>query len=138
MLRVCRTVCLCHNQRFNLIREASYVSNMLDFFISSAWAQEAAGPSPQAGMFNIIFLVVLLVLFYFLLIRPQQKRAKEHRKLVEGLQKGDEVMIEGGIMGRITELAESSMTMEISENVEIKVRRQSIASVLPKGTLEKL
>ncbi|ABA58809.1 MULTISPECIES: preprotein translocase subunit YajC [Nitrosococcus] len=111
---------------------------MLDFFISSAWAQEAAGPSPQAGMFNIIFLVVLLVLFYFLLIRPQQKRAKEHRKLVEGLQKGDEVMIEGGIMGRITELAESSMTMEISENVEIKVRRQSIASVLPKGTLEKL
>jgi preprotein translocase subunit YajC len=73
-----------------------------------------------------------------LLIRPQQKRAKEHRKLVEGLQKGDEVMIESGIMGRITELADSAVTLKISENVEIKVRRQSVASVLPKGTLEKL
>lgn len=114
------------------------MSNMLDFFISSAWAQEPAGLSPATGIFNIIFLVVLLVLFYFLLIRPQQKRTKEHRKLVEGLQKEDEVMIEGGIMGRITELAESSMTMEISENVQIKVRRQSVASILPKGTLEKL
>jgi preprotein translocase subunit YajC len=73
-----------------------------------------------------------------LLIRPQQKRAKEHRKLVEGLQKGDEVMIESGIMGRITELTDSAVTLKISENVEIKVRRQSVASVLPKGTLEKL
>jgi preprotein translocase subunit YajC len=73
-----------------------------------------------------------------LLIRPQQKRAKEHRKLVEGLQKGDEVMLEGGIMGRLTELSDSAVALKISENVEIKVRRHSVASVLPKGTLEKL
>jgi preprotein translocase subunit YajC len=89
-------------------------------------------------LFNIIFLVVLLLLFYFLLIRPQQKRTKEHRKLVEGLQKGDEVMLEGGIMGRLSELSDNAVALEISENVEIKVRRQSVASVLPKGTLEKL
>lgn len=114
------------------------MSTVLDFFISSAWAQEQAAPPPQAGMFNIIFLLILLVLFYFLLIRPQQKRAKEHNKLVEGLQRGDEVMTEGGIMGRITELAESVVTLEVSNSVEIKVRRHSIASVLPKGTLEKL
>ncbi|ADE15446.1 preprotein translocase, YajC subunit [Nitrosococcus halophilus Nc 4] len=114
------------------------MSTVLDLFISSAWAQEPAAAPPQAGLFNIIFLLVLLVLFYFLLIRPQQKRAKEHNKLVEGLQKGDEVMTEGGIMGRITELAESVVALEVSENVEIKIRRQSVASVLPKGTLEKL
>lgn len=111
--------------------------NVLDFLVPPAWAQSQPAP-PAAGLFNIIFLLVLLVLFYFLLIRPQQKRTKEHRKLVEGLQKGDEIMTDGGIMGRITGLAENAVVLEISENVEIKVRRQSIASVLPKGTLDKL
>lgn len=82
--------------------------------------------------------MVLIVLFYFLLIRPQQKRAKEHTKLVEGLRTGDEVMTEGGLMGRITDLADNAVTLEVSENVKIKMRRQSITSVLPKGTLEKL
>lgn len=116
------------------------MSSIVDIFISSAWAQggPAAGSQPSTALFNIIFLVVLLLLFYFLLIRPQQKRAKEHRKLVDSLQKGDEVMIEGGIMGSITELADNAVALKISENVEIKVRRQSVASVLPKGTLEKL
>lgn len=111
--------------------------DVLDLFITPAWAQGQSAP-PQAGLLNIIFLVVLLVLFYFLLIRPQQKRAKEHTKLVEGLQKGDEVMTEGGLMGRIIELSDNSVTLEISENVEVKMRRQSVSSVLPKGTLEKL
>lgn len=113
------------------------MSDVLDFLIAPAWAQGQAMP-PQTGLLNIAFLVILLILFYFLLIRPQQKRTKEHAKLVEGLQKGDEVMTEGGLMGRITDLSDNSVTLEISENVEVKMRRQSISSVLPKGTLEKL
>jgi preprotein translocase subunit YajC len=118
--------------------EASNVSSILDLFVSSAWAQVQPGPQPPGALFNIIFFVSLLFLFYFLLIRPQQKRAKEHRKLVEGLQKGDEVMIESGIMGRLTELSDTAVVLEVSNDVNIKVRRQSVASVLPKGTLEKL
>jgi preprotein translocase subunit YajC len=115
------------------------VSSILDLFVSSAWAQGQPGPQPPGGaLFQIIFFVALLLLFYFLLIRPQQKRAKEHHKLVEGLQKGDEVMIEGGIMGRLIDLSDTTVVLEISKDVNIKVRRQSIASVLPKGTLEKL
>ncbi|BAW80004.1 preprotein translocase subunit YajC [Candidatus Nitrosoglobus terrae] len=114
------------------------MSSMLDFFVSSAWAQGQPGPQPPGVLFNVIFFASLLLIFYFLLIRPQQKRVKEHRKLVDGLQAGDEVMIEGGIMGRLMELSDTTAVVEISEDVNIKVRRQSVASVLPKGTLERL
>ncbi|CAB1274752.1 preprotein translocase subunit YajC [Candidatus Nitrosacidococcus tergens] len=112
--------------------------SILDFFISSAWAQEQAAPQPPGLLFNLFFFLSLLLLFYFFLIRPQQRRAKEHTKLLEGLKAGDEVMIDSGIMGRLVELSDNTAVLEISEGVNIKVRRPSINAVLPKGTLEKL
>ncbi|WP_052368375.1 preprotein translocase subunit YajC [Algiphilus aromaticivorans] len=80
-------------------------------------------------------LILLVVVFYFLLIRPQMKRNKEHRNMIASLSKGDEVITGGGLAGRINELGEHFVSVEIAENVIIKVQKQSIASVLPKGSL---
>jgi preprotein translocase subunit YajC len=109
----------------------------MSFFISNAMAE--AGASSQPGIFEVLFpFIILFVVFYFLLIRPQSKRAKEHRKLVEALAKGDEVMTQGGIYGKITEVGEEALTVEIADNLQVKVQRAAVASVLPKGTLKTL
>lgn len=105
----------------------------LDFFIASAYAQDAGQPS---GLMSFLPLIVIFIIFYFLLIRPQMKRAKEHRKLVAELSNGDEVVTNGGVLGRITNVGESFVTLELSENVKIKVQRHAIASVMPKGTIK--
>ena len=105
---------------------------LLDFFISSAHAQDA---SPTGGLMSFLPLIVIFVIFYFLLIRPQMKRAKEHKNLVSQLGKGDEVVTNGGLLGRITNVGESFVTVELAENVQIKVQRHAIASVMPKGTI---
>jgi preprotein translocase subunit YajC len=109
---------------------------MLDFLISPAHAAGEAAGSP--GMMDFAFPVVLLVLFYFMLIRPQQKKAKEHRTMQEALAKGDEVVTDGGLMGKIVSITDNAIAVEIADNIEVKVRRESINSVLPKGTLKKL
>ena len=106
---------------------------ILDFFISSAHAQDAA---PTGGLMSFLPLIIIFIIFYFLLIRPQMKRAKEHRKLVAELATGDEVVTNGGLLGRITDVGESFVTMELADNVTIKVQRQAIASVMPKGTIK--
>lgn len=109
----------------------------MNFFISDAMA-EAAPAAQQAGggaSFQMILFVGMIILLYFLMIRPQVKRQKEHGKLVEALTKGDEVQTEGGMLGKITHLGEDFAKIEIADGVEIKVRRQSVAAVLPKGTL---
>ncbi len=106
---------------------------ILDFFISSAYAQDA---SPQGGLMSFLPLIVIFIIFYFLLIRPQMKRAKEHRKLVEELSTGSEVVTNGGLLGRITRVDESFVTVEIADNVKIKVQKHAIASVMPKGTIK--
>ncbi|EDN66648.1 preprotein translocase [Beggiatoa sp. PS] len=106
----------------------------MDFLIQNAWAQ-AAGQG-DAGLINLIMLVVLFLVFYFLLIRPQTKRVKEHKQMVESLAKGDEVVTNGGLLGKITQLGDNFMTLEVSANTEIKVQRQSVAAVMPKGTLK--
>ena len=109
----------------------------MSFFISDAMAQSAGGQ--QASMFELILpLVLMFAIFYFLLIRPQQKKAKEHRNLVESLGKGDEVVTNGGLVGKITDVDENFLTCKIAENVEVKVQRHAVASVLPKGTVKKL
>ncbi|HYW04539.1 MAG TPA: preprotein translocase subunit YajC, partial [Gammaproteobacteria bacterium] len=77
------------------------------------------------------------ILFYFLLIRPQVKRAKEHRKMVESLSKGDEVATNGGLLGRITEIGDNYIELEIADGVVVKVQRQSVSNLLPKGTIKK-
>ena len=106
---------------------------ILDFFIASAYAQDAG---PQGGLMSFLPLIIIFVIFYFLLIRPQMKRAKEHRKLVAELATGDEVVTNGGLLGRITNVGESFITLELTDNVQIKVQRHAVSSVLPKGTIK--
>jgi len=105
---------------------------LLDFFISSAHAQDAA---PGGGLMSFLPLIVIFIIFYFLLIRPQMKRAKEHKQLVGQLGKGDEVVTNGGLLCRITDVGESFVTVELTDNVQIKVQKHAIASVMPKGTI---
>ena len=110
--------------------------SMLDFLISPAAAQtagQAAAPSPIP---SFVLMGVIFLGMYFLLFRPQMKRAKEHRELVSRLQKGDEVLTSGGMAGRIEDLGESFVTIEIADRVSIKVQRGAITAVLPKGTLK--
>jgi preprotein translocase subunit YajC len=105
--------------------------------ISNAFAQ-AAGSAPGADLMAFLPMIAIFVLFYFLLIRPQQKKAKEQRAMLEALQKGDEVVTAGGMVGRINGLSESYVKVEIAENVEINVQRAAIQLLLPKGTLKNL
>jgi preprotein translocase subunit YajC len=106
---------------------------LLDFFISSAHAQDAAQPG---GLMSFLPLIVIFIIFYFLLIRPQMKRAKEHKQLVAQLGNGDEVVTNGGLLGRIINVGESFVTVELTDNVQIKVQKHAIASVMPKGTIK--
>lgn len=104
---------------------------MMSFFISDALAQDAGAPSAMA---SFIPLILIFVIFYFLLIRPQMKRAKEHKQLVAGLERGDEVVTNGGVLGRISDVDESFVTLEIAPNTEIRVQKHAVAAVMPKGT----
>lgn len=107
----------------------------LSFFIADAMA---AAPTPSQGspISSLFMLVILFVFMYFFLIRPQTKRAKQHRELVAALSKGDEIVTNGGVLGRITGLGDQFVTVEIASGVEVKVQRNAIASVLPKGTIK--
>ena len=107
----------------------------MDFLIPSAWAQAAGGSQPNAFV-QLLPLILIFVVFYFLMIRPQAKRAKEHKAMVSALAVGDEVVTSGGILGRITEVSEQFVTVEIADGVRIKVQRATVGSVLPKGTLK--
>jgi preprotein translocase subunit YajC len=103
--------------------------------ISDAFAQ--AGPAGPGGQFMpIIMMVVFVVIFYFLLIRPQQKKAKEHQALVSKLQAGDEVVTTGGILGKVVEVSDSFVTLEVAEGVRVKVQKFQVGSLMPKGTLK--
>lgn len=109
----------------------------MSFFISQAHAEGGAAAAQQgAGLEGILLMVGMFVIFYFLLIRPQQKRAKEHRKMVEAISKGDEVVTNGGILGKIIELSDQYLTVEIADNVQVKIQRNAVATVLPKGSLK--
>lgn len=105
----------------------------MDFFISSAFAQDAAAPG---GLMSFLPLIVIFAVFYFMLIRPQMKRAKEHRNLVSALGKGDEVVTNGGLLGKITDLSDAFVTVEIAEGVQIKLQRNAVTTVMPKGTIK--
>ena len=107
----------------------------MDFFISNAWAQ--AGGEPDMFV-SFLPLILIFVIFYFLLIRPQTKRAKEHRQMVAELKAGDEVITGGGIVGRITEAGEQFLKVEVADGVVLRVQRQTVVTVLPKGTFKSL
>lgn len=108
--------------------------NLIDFLIAPAHAAPATAPG--GGMGTLLFPIALIAIMYFLMIRPQMKRAKEHKAMVEKLARGDEVITNGGIAGTIAEIGDNFITLEIAENVRIRVQKGSIGNVLPKGTLK--
>lgn len=107
--------------------------------ISSAYAQAAAGaPDATSSMMQFLPIVLMFVVLWFLMIRPQQKRAKEHQAMLNALAKGDEVVTGGGIAGRVAKIGENYVSVEIAEGVEIQVQKPAIVLTLPKGTLKGL
>lgn len=104
--------------------------------VSNAYAQAAAGG--DAGYMGLLPIVLMFVLLYFLMIRPQMKRAKEHKQMVEALQKGDEVVTSGGVVGRISVMGEAYVSLEIAPSTEISVQRAAVQTLLPKGTMKSL
>lgn len=104
-------------------------------FISNAYA-EAAAPAQQAGIADFLPLIALVAVFYFLIIRPQSKRAKEQKAMIEALQRGDEVVTAGGELGRISKVYEQYVSVELAENIEVIVQKPAIQMVLPKGTIK--
>jgi preprotein translocase subunit YajC len=105
----------------------------MDFFISNAYAQ---ADSASGGMMSFLPLIIIFAVFYFMLIRPQMKRSKEHKLLISHLSKGDEVITNGGLLGRITDVSDSFVTLELADNLQIKLQRQAVATVMPKGTIK--
>ena len=110
--------------------------NLLDLLIAPAHAQAAPAAGGGSLMSTLLFPIILIGVMYFLMIRPQMKRAKEHRAMLEKLGRGDEVLTNGGIAGTVTEIGDSFVTVEIADNVRIRVQKGAIANVLPKGTLK--
>jgi preprotein translocase subunit YajC len=109
----------------------------MSFLFSDALAQDG-GVSQGDPLLGLLFPIGLVVILYFLMIRPQVKRQKQHKKMVEGLSKGDEVATMGGMVGRITALGENFARLEVTDGVEVKIRRQAVESVLPKGSIKDL
>ena len=110
-------------------------------FISNAYAQTAgtaADPGMMGNLTTFLPLVLMFVVMYFLMIRPQQKRAKEQRSMMDALAKGDEVITAGGILGKVSKVNDTYVTVEIAPNTEITVQKNSITTLLPKGTLKSL
>jgi len=109
-------------------------------FIPSAYAQTAAPGGgdmfSQSGLMGMLPLVLMFVVLYFVMIRPQMKRQKEHRTMVEALAKGDEVATAGGLLGRVTKLGDTYVSVEIANGVEIQLQRSAVVQVLPKGTIK--
>jgi preprotein translocase subunit YajC len=105
--------------------------------ISPAFAQGAA-PAADSGLLGFLPIVLMFVVLYFLMIRPQMKRQKEQRQMIDALQKGDEVIAAGGVLGRITKVGEAYLSVEIAPDTEISVQRGAVQTLLPKGTLKSL
>jgi preprotein translocase subunit YajC len=111
--------------------------NLLDFLIAPAHAQVVAAAAPQGlGGFGLLMPIALIAVMYFLMIRPQMKRAKEHRAMLEKLSKGDEVITSGGIAGTVTDIGDNFITVEVAAGVRIRVQKAAVGNVLPKGTLK--
>jgi preprotein translocase subunit YajC len=109
----------------------------MDFLINSANAQAVGGAAGGSGMLSTLLLpALLLVVFYFLLIRPQSKRAKEQREMLSKVAVGDEIATTGGILGKVTEVGEQFLSVEIADGVNIKLQKFQVAQVLPKGTVK--
>jgi len=109
-------------------------------FISQAFAQTApaaaSGGGAESTLFSLLPLVLMFVVLYFIMIRPQMKKQKEHKAMIEAIAKGDEVIIAGGVMGRVAKMGDSYLHVEVANNVELQVQRAAVVQVLPKGTFK--
>lgn len=108
----------------------------MSLLISDAWAEAAPAAPQDAGLMGFVPLIVIFILFYFLLIRPQMKRAKEQRKMVESLAKNDEIVTSGGLLGKIIDVEEGFITVEIAEGVRVKMQKNAVTTLVPKGTIK--
>jgi preprotein translocase subunit YajC len=108
----------------------------MDWLIQSAQAQTAPAGGSNSTLLSLLPMVLIFVVFYFLLIRPQTKRAKETRAMIAALEVGSEVATAGGIIGKVIQVSEQFLTVEIADNVQVKVQRHTVAQVLPKGTIK--
>ncbi|MDF1781919.1 MAG: preprotein translocase subunit YajC [Alcanivoracaceae bacterium] len=113
----------------------------MSLFIQSAYAADTAAQAPGnpgEAMFSWLMIGGMMVLFYFLLIRPQNKRAKEHRELVGAIAKGDEVITSGGMLGKVAKVTDEYVVIEIANGLEIKLQKASVQATLPKGTIKSI
>ena len=111
---------------------------MMSFLISPAYAEGAAAAPMDSGLFNIIFLLGFGLIFYFFMWRPQAKRAKEHKALIAGISKGDEVLTAGGILGKVVKTNDDYVVLEVSEGTELTFQKAHVAAALPKGTIKSI
>ena len=109
-------------------------------FISSAFAQTApaaaAGGDMQSSIMSMLPLVLMFVVLYFVMIRPQMKKQKEHKAMIDALSKGDEIATSGGMLGKVTKLGDSYVSLEVATGVEIQIQRSAVVQVLPKGSIK--
>ncbi len=105
-------------------------------FISSAYAQAATGGDMQSSLMSMLPLVLMFVVLYFVMIRPQMKRSKEHRSMIDALAKGDEVATAGGVLGKVTKIGDVYLSLEIANGVEVQLQRSAVVQVLPKGSIK--
>ena len=110
----------------------------MNLFEATAYAAPAAGGPENAGLLNLLFIGGFVLIFYFLLIRPQNKRRKEHQALVTGLSKGDEIVTAGGIVGQINKVEDDFVKVQVGENVEMRIQKSAVGATLPKGTIKSL
>ena len=110
----------------------------MNLFATTAHAAEAGGAGGGSGFINILFLAGFVLIFYFLLIRPQSKRRKDHQALVAGLSKGDEVITAGGVAGQVTKVEDDFIKVKVAANMELRVQKSAVSATLPKGTLKSL
>lgn len=110
----------------------------MNLFETTAYAAEAGGAQGDAGLINLLFLGGFVVIFYFLLWRPQSKRRKEHQTLMSGLSKGDEVVTAGGIVGLVNKVEDDFIKVQVAGNVELRIQKSAVGATLPKGTIKTL
>jgi preprotein translocase subunit YajC len=105
-------------------------------FISNAYAQAAGAASTESSLMSFLPIILMFVVLYFVMIRPQMKRQKEQKSMLDALAKGDEVITAGGIAGKVTKVTDSFVSVEVSNGVEIQIQKSAVTTLLPKGTLK--
>lgn len=113
------------------------ITSILNFIIPPAFAEGSApAAGAQGGFLQFLPLVVLMLVMYFLMIRPQQKKAKEHRLMVDGLKKGDEIVTQGGLLGKVADVNDTFISVKLADNVQVNIQRHAVSALMPKGTIK--